>query len=203
MELNRTYLKLLLTRSREFPRVAFYAVIKKIFFRFCPIEQEPVVLVYKTNIMTTTEQRISILEKGQNALKALYGLGAYVNKSTIEKPLRELVSFRVSQLNGCGFCVDMHAKDARSMGETEQRLFGLSCWRETPYYSERERAALAWAEAVNGCHVTDELYADVEQYFSEQELIDLVMSISATNAWNRLNIAFATTAGTYSVGQFG
>jgi len=153
--------------------------------------------------MTMTEQRISILEKGQNAVKALYGIGAYINKSTIERPLRELVNFRVSQLNGCSFCLDMHSKDARAMGETEQRLFGLSCWRETPYYSERERAALAWAEAVTDCHVTDELYADVQPYFSEQELIDLTLAISTVNTWNRLNIAFATTPGTYRVGQFG
>lgn len=153
--------------------------------------------------MTMTEQRISLLEKGQSALKPLFGLGAYINKSTIERPLRELVSFRVSQLNGCGFCIDMHSKDARSIGETEQRLFGLSCWREAPYYSDRERAALAWTEAVNDCHVSDELYADVEQYFSEQELIDLTLLVATTNTWNRLNIAFATTPGTYQVGQFG
>jgi AhpD family alkylhydroperoxidase len=153
--------------------------------------------------MTTTEQRVNFLEKGQDALKALFGLGAYINKSTIEKPLRELVNFRVSQINGCAFCVDMHAKDARSMGETEQRLFGLSCWRETPYYNERERAALAWAEAVNDCHVTEEIYSSVKPYFSEQELIDLTLSVSTTNTWNRLNISFATTPGTYQVGQFG
>jgi len=155
-----------------------------------------------TTTMAGTEQRISILEKGQNALKALFGLGAYIKKSTIEKPLLELVNFRVSQLNGCGFCIDMHTKDARSMGETEQRLFGLSCWRETPYYSDRERAALAWAEAVTKCHVSDELYADVQEYFSEQELIDLTLAISTVATWNRLNIAFATTPGTYRVGQF-
>jgi len=156
-----------------------------------------------TTTKAGTEQRISILEKGQNALKALFGLGAYIKKSTIERSLLELVNFRVSQLNGCGFCIDMHTKDARSMGESEQRLFGLSCWRESPYYSDRERAGLAWAEAVTKCHVSDELYADVEQHFSEQELIDLTLAVSTVATWNRLNIAFATTPGTYRVGQFG
>ena len=156
-----------------------------------------------TTTTAITEQRVNILEKGQNALKALYGLGAYIKKSTIERSLLELVNFRVSQLNGCGFCIDMHTKDARSMGETEQRLIGLSCWREAPYYSDRERAGLAWTEAVTKCHVSDELYGDVQEYFSEQELIDLTLAISTVATWNRLNIAFATTPGTYSVGQFG
>ena len=156
-----------------------------------------------TTTLARTEQRISILEKGQNALKALFGLGAYLKKSTIERSLLELVNFRVSQMNGCAFCIDMHTKDARAMGETEQRLFSLSCWRETPYYSDRERAALALAEAVTECHVSDELYAEVEQYFSEQELIDLTLAISTVATWNHLNITFATTPGTYRVGQFG
>lgn len=156
-----------------------------------------------TTTLTMPEQRISILEKGQKALQPLFGVGAYVKKSTIERSLLELVNFRVSQINGCCYCLDMHAKDARAMGETEQRLYGLSSWRETPYYSDRERAALAWGEAVTKCHVPDELYEQVSEQFSEQEIIDLTMSVALINTWNRLNISFATTPGSYRVGQFG
>lgn len=153
--------------------------------------------------MTTTQERINIHEKGQNAIKTLYGIGAYLKKSPIEKSLRELVNFRVSQINQCAFCLDMHAKDARAMGETEQRLYGLSAWRETPYYSARERAALAWAEAVTACHVPDEVYAEAEQHFSEEELIDLTLAVTTINTWNRINLSFPNTPGSYRVGQFG
>ncbi len=147
--------------------------------------------------------RINLLEKGQSALKPLFGLGNYIHKASIDKQLQELISFRISQLNGCAFCIDMHTKELRDLGETEQRLFGLSCWHETPYYSDKERAALAWADGVNGCKVTDELFGQAKQYFSEQELVDLTLLIATTNTWNRLNIAFATPAGGYVVGQMG
>ncbi|TDQ12139.1 carboxymuconolactone decarboxylase family protein [Pedobacter metabolipauper] len=149
------------------------------------------------------EQRINVHEKGQNALKTLYGIGGYLKKSTIEKSLFELVNFRVSQMNGCAYCLDMHAKDARANGETEQRLYGLSAWRETPYYTERERAALAWAEAVTSCQVPDAVYGDATKQFSDEELIDLTFAITTINTWNRLNLAFPNTPGTYFVGQFG
>jgi AhpD family alkylhydroperoxidase len=148
-------------------------------------------------------QRLNVQMKGQNALKTLFTVGGYLKKTTIEATLLELVHFRVSQINGCAYCLDMHSKDARAHGETEQRLYGLSAWRETSYYNDRERAALAWAEAVTACHVPDEVYNDAIQQFSEEELIDLTLSITNTNTWNRFNVAFTTIPGTYRVGQFG
>jgi len=149
------------------------------------------------------KQRINFQVKGQNALKAIFGIGAYLKKSTIEKNLQELVYFRVSQINKCAYCLDMHSKDLRADGESEQRLYGLSAWRETPYYSTRERAALAWAEAVTACEVSDEVYKQVVESFSEEELVDLTVAVTTINTWNRLNVAFATVPGDYRVGQFG
>ena len=148
------------------------------------------------------EQRINVHEKGQNAVKTLFAMGAYLKKSPVEISLRELVEFRVSQINGCAFCLDMHAKDARAHGETEQRLYGLSAWRETPYYSDRERAALAWAEAVTACEVPNSVYDQAKKQFSDEELIDLTLIAISINSWNRLNLAFPNTPGTYQVGQF-
>lgn len=149
------------------------------------------------------EQRINIQEKGQNALKAVFGIGAYLKKSNLDKNLLELVNFRISQINGCAYCLDMHSKELRAAGETEQRLYGLSAWRETPYYTKREQAALAWAEAVNACTVSDEVFQQAIASFSEEELIDLTLSITAINTWNRFNIAFQAIPGDYRVGQFG
>ena len=149
------------------------------------------------------EQRINIFEKGQEAMKTLFGIGAYLKKSPVEQTLLELVYFRVSQINHCAFCLDMHSKDLRAKGETEQRLYGLSAWREAPYYSERERAALAWAEAVNKCEVSDEIYNATKSHFSEQELIDLTLAVTTINTYNRINLAFPNAVGTYRVGQFG
>lgn len=149
------------------------------------------------------EQRINFYEKGQNALKQLWGITAYLRKSPLEVTLQELVDFRVSQINGCAYCLDMHAKDARHHGETEQRLYGLSAWRETPYYTARERAALAWAEAVTACDVPDEVYNNAREQFTEEELIDLTLAVTAINTWNRFNLAFPKEPGTYRVGMFG
>jgi AhpD family alkylhydroperoxidase len=149
------------------------------------------------------EQRINIQEKGQSALKPLFGIGAYLKKSAVEEMLLELVYFRVSQINGCAYCLDMHSKDLRAKGETEQRLYGLSAWRETPYFTERERAALAWAEALTKCHVPDSVYNEVKGQFSDEDLIDLTMAITTINTWNRINLAFPYGVGTYQVGQFG
>lgn len=149
------------------------------------------------------EQRINIQEKGQNALKALFGIGAYLKKSSLDKNLLELVYFRISQINGCAYCLDMHSKELRAAGETEQRLYGLSAWRETPYYTEREQAALAWAEAVNACEVPDEVFQQAVANFSEAEIVDLTLAISTINTWNRLNISFKAIPGDYKVGQFG
>lgn len=149
------------------------------------------------------QQRINVHEKGQNALKTLYGIGGYLKKTTVEEQLLELVFFRVSQINSCAYCLDMHSKDARAKGETEQRIYGLSAWRETPYYTDRERAALAWAEAVTNCDVADSIYSDAIKQFSDEELIDLTLAITTINTWNRINLAFPNTPGTYKVGQFG
>jgi len=149
------------------------------------------------------EQRLNLFEKGSNAMKPLFGLGAYLKKSSIETKLQELVVFRISQINGCAYCLDMHSKDARAHGETEQRLYGMSAWRETPYYTNRERAAFAWAEALNDVHVTDQDYKEAKAEFSDEELIDLTLLVGSINVWNRFNIAFPNAIGTYQVGQFG
>jgi AhpD family alkylhydroperoxidase len=148
------------------------------------------------------QQRINAFEKGQAAFKALFGLGNYVNHCSIEKSLQELVKIRVSQINKCAYCLDMHWKDAKEKGETDQRMYGLSAWEESPYYTERERAALAWAEAVTACKVPDAVYEEVSAHFNEQEMIDLTMVATTINTWNRLNISFPQNIGTYKVGQF-
>jgi AhpD family alkylhydroperoxidase len=130
----------------------------------------------------------------------MLGLEKYLAESSIEKPLRELVKVRASQINGCAYCIDMHWKDARAGGETEQRLYGLSAWREAPYYSERERAGLAWTEELTLIaehHVADELYAEVRRHFSEQELVDLTLAVATINAWNRIAISFRSEPGSY------
>lgn len=149
------------------------------------------------------EKRLNFFVTGKNALKPLFELGAYLKKSTLEKELAHLVEFRVSQINQCAYCLDMHYKDARANGTTEQRLYGLSAWRESPYYTEKERAAFAWAEAVTAAKVPDEVYAEVRAHFSEEELVDLTFAITTINTWNRLNIAFPHNVGTYQVGMFG
>lgn len=109
----------------------------------------------------------------------------------------------MSQINSCAYCLDMHSKDARAAGETEQRLYGLSAWRETPYYTDRERAGLAWAEAVTKCDVPDAIYSKVKEYFTDEELIDLTLAVTTINTWNRINLSFPNEPGTYRVGQFG
>lgn len=149
------------------------------------------------------EQRLNVHEKGQNALKTLYGIGGYLKHSPIEPELRHLICFRVSQINGCAYCLDMHYKDARAKGETEQRLYGLSAWEESPYYSDRERAAFAWAEAVTQCSVPDAVYKQAKTQFPDEELIDLTLAVTTINTWNRLNLAFPSIPGSYQVGQFG
>jgi AhpD family alkylhydroperoxidase len=150
------------------------------------------------------EQRINIYEKAHNAMKPLYGLGAYLSKSPLEKTLLDLIYFRVSQINGCAYCLDMHSKDLRALGETEQRLYCLNAWREASFYTARERAALAWAEAVTKItegYVPDEVYDEARKQFSELELIDLTIGLIGINSFNRINIAFRTPAGGYQVNQ--
>lgn len=151
------------------------------------------------------ENRISFFEKGQGAIKAMYGLGAYLAKSPVEKQLLHLIEFRVSQINGCAFCLDMHSKDLRAEGESEQRLYALDAWRDTDFYTDRERAALAWAEAVTritGNTVSDEVYKEALKQFSEEELIDLTMAVITINSYNRINIAFRPPVGDYQPGDF-
>jgi len=134
------------------------------------------------------------------AMKALLGLQAHVNGCGLEHDLLELVKFRASQLNGCAWCMDMHAKDARAAGETEQRLYLLGAWRECPFYTERERAALGWTEAVTRLAdggVSDAVFAQARGQFSDRELVELTMAIIAINGWNRVNVAFRAVPGTY------
>jgi AhpD family alkylhydroperoxidase len=138
-------------------------------------------------------------------MRHLLALGAQVKASGLEPALLELVNMRASQLNGCAFCLDMHSKDARAAGETDQRLHLLPAWRETSLYTERERAALAWTEAVTlvtDGHVSDDVYAEVSPHFSEEELVWLTLAVVAINGFNRLNVAFRTEAGRYTPGMF-
>lgn len=146
------------------------------------------------------EQRLNYAEVGQGAMRAMYGLEQYLAKCGLEQSLLHLLKFRVSQINGCAYCLDMHSKDLRAAGETEQRLYLLDAWREAPFYTERERAALAWAEAVTLVtegHVPDEVYERARAEFSEEELVNLTLAVVAINGWNRLSIAFRVTPGTY------
>ena len=151
------------------------------------------------------EQRINLYEKGQKAMQALLQLGQYIHQSSVGQRLLNLVAFRVSQINGCAYCLDMHSKDLRAEGETEQRLYSLEAWREAPYYTDRERAALEWVEAVTLVreeHVPDAVYETARKQFSEEELIDLTLAAAATGVWNRINVAFRTPAGNYKPGMF-
>ena len=128
------------------------------------------------------------------------GLEGFVQSAGLDPALLHLIKMRVSQINACAYCLDMHSKDARAAGETEQRLYELNAWRETPFYSERERAALAWAEAltlVHETHAPDDVYEEARKRFSEQELVSLTIAIVAINGWNRLSIGFRTVPGGY------
>jgi AhpD family alkylhydroperoxidase len=146
------------------------------------------------------EPRINFREVAPGALHAMLGLSNYLAKCGLEESLITLICLRGSQINGCAYCLDMHWKDLRALGEGEQRLYGLDAWEESPYYTDRERAALAWTEAVTNVredHVPDEVYEHVRKFFSEKELADLTLAVAAINTWNRLNIAMRTEAGTY------
>src|SRR3954447_16851504 len=126
------------------------------------------------------------------AYRAMSGLEGYLKRSGLEPNLLHMVKLRASQINGCAYCIDMHWKDARALGETEQRLYGLAAWEESPYYTDRARAAFAWTEAVtnlNEGHVSDAVYATVKSQFSEKEIADLTWAIASINAWNRVAIA--------------
>jgi AhpD family alkylhydroperoxidase len=144
--------------------------------------------------------RLNYAKAAPGVYDAMDSLDQYLAGCGLERRLLFLVQLRASQLNGCAYCLDMHWKDLRAAGENEQRLYSLDAWRECPYYSERERAALAWAEAVTliaGSHVPDAVYDEVRQHFSEKELSDLTLAVAAINAWNRLSIAARLVPGGY------
>lgn len=147
-------------------------------------------------------QRINAYALGNKSVNALHSLGAQVNNSSLDSKLLELIYFRASQMNGCAFCLDMHSKNLRAKGEIEQRLFVLNAWRETQFYSDKERAALLWCETLtilNGREVPNDIFKEVGTHFSETEMVDLTMAIIAINSYNRINIAFGANVGAYQV----
>lgn len=146
------------------------------------------------------EARLNPYKAVPQLYSALVGLQKYVDSCGLERPLLELVRMRSSQINGCAFCLDMHTKDARALGETEQRLYLLSAWRESPFYTDRERAALEWTEAVtlvSETNVPDEVYERVKAHFTPEELVNLTAAIAMINTWNRLSVAFRAVPGSY------
>jgi AhpD family alkylhydroperoxidase len=147
------------------------------------------------------EARLDPRKAAPAAYQAMLVLEGHVaNHSGLEPSLRELVKMRASQINGCAYCIDMHSKDARANGGSEQRLYALNAWRETPFFSDRERAALAWTEAltlVSEGHVPNAVYEEARQHFTEEELVNLSLAIITINGWNRLAIAFRAMPGKY------
>jgi AhpD family alkylhydroperoxidase len=146
------------------------------------------------------EPRIDYLKSARGAYHAMLGIEHYLQQCGLEESLQNLIKLRVSQINGCAYCIDMHWKDLRAAGESEQRLYGLDAWEESPYYTERERAALVWAESVTNIqegHVPDGVFERVKTFFNDKELADLTLEVTAINSWNRLSIAARTVPGTY------
>ena len=146
------------------------------------------------------EPRIDYGKVAPEAVQAMITVQHYVDNSGLPESLLELVRMRTSQLNGCAYCLDMHSKDARTEGETEQRLYLLDAWREAPFYTDRERAALEWTEAVtlvSKSHVPDPVYENVRKYFTDKEIVELTIAIITINGWNRLSISMRHVAGTY------
>ena len=145
--------------------------------------------------------RINAAEVAAGGMKAMLGLESYLRTCGLEANLIHLVKLRVSQINGCAYCLDMHSKDARAAGETEQRLYVLPAWRETTLFSERERIALAWAEELTELDshnaVSDALYEQARQHFDEEALVDLTLLVASINSWNRINIASRNLGGNY------
>jgi AhpD family alkylhydroperoxidase len=144
--------------------------------------------------------RVDFPRIGSDAMNAMLALQSHVNASGLEPALLELVKVRASQINGCAYCIDMHTKDARAHGETEQRLYALAAWRETPFFSGRERAALAWTESVTlvgETHVPDAVFAQTREFFDEEELVNLTLAVVAINGWNRLSVALRAVPGSY------
>lgn len=151
------------------------------------------------------EKRLNAQEKGVAAFKAMYGLNAYLAKCSLDKNLLDLIYFRVSQINGCAYCLDMHSKDLLARGESAQRLFVMDAWRDTDFYSDRERAAMEWAEALTRLGkegVSDDVYRQAASQFTEDELMELTIAVIVINSYNRVNIAFRPEVGGYVPGQF-
>lgn len=152
------------------------------------------------------EARFNAFAGAHEAYKALSSLEAYLHGCGLEQPLLHLIKLRASQVNGCAYCLDMHWKDLRAIGEDEQRLYSLDAWRECPWYSDRERAALAWTEAitlVTSGHVPDAVYLEMRSHFTEKEIADLTLAIATINAWNRISIASRTRPGSYTPAKAG
>jgi AhpD family alkylhydroperoxidase len=146
------------------------------------------------------QARIDYLKAGRGVYEAMLGLEKYLRQCGLEEGLIDLVKLRVSQVNGCAYCIDMHWKDLRALGEQEQRLYGLDAWEESPYYTDRERAALRWAELVTNIrdtHAPDEVYEEARKHFNEKELADLTLAVATINAWNRLAISARSEPGKY------
>lgn len=146
------------------------------------------------------EARIDYLKSARGVYEAMLGLENYLHESGLDERLLDLIKLRVSQINGCAYCIDMHWKDLRALGETEQRLYGLDAWEESPYYTDRERAAFKWAEAVTNIrdtHAPDGIYENVRKHFTEKELADLTLAIATINSWNRLAISARSVPGRY------
>lgn len=145
-------------------------------------------------------QRIDYARVAPGAYRAQSGIESYVRSSGLEHSLLHLMKIRASYLNGCAYCVDMHTKDARLAGESEQRLYAVPVWHETPFFTPRERAALAWTDAVNDVgrtHVPDEVFEEARRHFTDEEIVNLTMVVIAINGWNRLAVAFRTPPGSY------
>ena len=155
-------------------------------------------------------QRLNYFQASPGALNVLIEMEKYISScfkdtKSLDHTLIELVKMRVSQINGCAYCLDMHSKDARSIGETEQRLHALIAWRETTFYNEQERAALAWAEANTLIHqqkIDDTLYQATREHFNEKQLVDLTLVVTGINSWNRFALSFKPEVGSYQVGDF-
>lgn len=146
------------------------------------------------------QPRIDYSKFALEAQKSMFGLEKYLATCGLDHKLLHLLKLRASQINGCAFCIDMHSKDARALGETEQRLYSLDAWRETPFYAERERAALSWIEAVtlvSETHAPDDVYEEVKKHFTEKEIVDLTILAATINMWNRLAIATRAVPGHY------
>jgi AhpD family alkylhydroperoxidase len=146
------------------------------------------------------EARLDYTKASPEALKAMLQLEAVVRRGGLDPKLLELIKIRASQMNGCAYCIDMHTKDARIKGETEQRIYALDAWRETPFFREKERAALAWTEALTNIqtgHAPDAVFEQLRKNFSEEEIVTLTLAVTMINTWNRIAIGFRMVPGNY------